>query len=75
VAVGCPLCHLLLDMYQPRVEAYAGTPFDLPVLYFSQLMGLAMGVDEEKLGLERLAVSPMPLLREQWTRGMQHEQS
>lgn len=75
VAVGCPLCHLLLDMYQPRVEAHAGMTFNLPILYFSQLMGLAMGVDEKELGLERLAVSPASLLREEWTRGMQHEQS
>jgi len=69
VAVGCPFCHLLLDMYQGKVEAHIGTSLDLPILYFSQLMGLAMGIDEGALGLERLAVSPEPLLREQWTKG------
>jgi len=62
VAVGCPFCHLLLDMYQGKVEARTGERFDLPVFYFSQLMGLAMGVEEKELGLERLAVSPTSLL-------------
>ena len=63
VAVGCPFCHLLLDMYQGKVEAHTGMTFDLPIFYFSQLMGLAMGVDEKELELERLAVSPAPLLK------------
>jgi heterodisulfide reductase subunit B len=70
VAVGCPFCHLLLDMYQGKVEAHIGSSLGLPILYFSQLMGLAMAVEEAELGLERLAVSPEPLLREQWTKGM-----
>lgn len=64
VVVGCPFCHLLLDMYQGKVEAHTGHAFGLPVFYFSQLMGLALGVDEKELGLERLAVSPTSLLKE-----------
>ena len=68
VAVGCPFCHLLLDMYQGKVEAHSGVSYDLPILYFTQLMGLAMGLDEKELGLDRLAVSPQRLLREQWMR-------
>ena len=64
VAVGCPFCQLLLDLYQDKLEAIKGTTFDLPILFFSQLMGLAMGVDRAELGLEKLIVSPLRLLAE-----------
>ena len=64
VAVGCPFCQLLLDLYQDKLEAIKGTEFDLPILFFSQLMGLAMDLDRAELGLEKLIVSPMTLLAE-----------
>jgi heterodisulfide reductase subunit B len=64
VAVGCPFCQLLLDLYQGRLEALRGTRFDLPIFFFSQLMGLAMGLDRDELGLGRLVVSPFRLLSE-----------
>ncbi len=64
VAVGCPFCQLLLDLYQDKLEAVKGMTFDLPILYFSQLMGLAMGLDRVELGLEKLVVSPHRLLAE-----------
>jgi heterodisulfide reductase subunit B len=64
VAVGCPFCQLLLDLYQDKLNAIKGTSFDLPILFFSQLMGLAMGLDRAELGLEKLVVSPFNLLSE-----------
>ena len=64
VAVGCPFCQLLLDLYQDKLEAIRGTSFDLPILFFSQLMGLAMDLDRAELGLEKLIVSPFNLLAE-----------
>jgi heterodisulfide reductase subunit B len=64
VAVGCPFCQLLLDLYQDKLEAVKGMTFDLPILYFSQLMGLAMNLDRAELGLEKLVVSPTALLAE-----------
>ncbi len=64
VAVGCPFCQLLLDLYQDRLEALVDTRFDMPVFFFSQLMGLAMGLDRDTLGLQRLVVSPFRLLAE-----------
>jgi heterodisulfide reductase subunit B len=62
VAVGCPFCQLLLDLYQDKLEAKTGTSFDLPILFFSQLVGLAMGLERADLGLEKLVVSPFSLL-------------
>jgi heterodisulfide reductase subunit B len=64
VAVGCGFCQLLLDLYQDKLEQVRATTFDLPILYFSQLMGLAMDLDRSALGLEKLIVSPMRLLAE-----------
>lgn len=64
LAVVCPLCQANLDMYQSDAEAQLGEQLGLPVLYFTQLMGLAMGLDTEELGLEKAIVDPLPLLVE-----------
>ena len=58
----CPLCHMLLDAYQPKVARKLKQKLDVPVLYFTQLMGLAMGIETPKLGLKRHVVSPFPML-------------
>ena len=62
LAVACPMCQMLLDAYQSQVERRLGEQLDLPVLYFTQLMGLALGIDEGQLGLGRLIVSPAKAL-------------
>ncbi|MGD2040628.1 MAG: CoB--CoM heterodisulfide reductase iron-sulfur subunit B family protein [Anaerolineae bacterium] len=64
VAAACPFCQLLLDLYQDKLADIRNTTFDLPILFFTQLMGLAMGLDRAELGLERLIVSPFGLLAE-----------
>jgi heterodisulfide reductase subunit B2 len=62
VVSACPLCHINLDTRQDQMAKDLGKRFDLPVLYFTQLMGLAFGTDPGKLGLKKHMVSPMPLL-------------
>jgi heterodisulfide reductase subunit B len=52
----CPLCQMNLDIYQSKVNRLFGTKFDIPVIYFTQLIGLAMGKNPKELGLGRLAV-------------------
>lgn len=47
----CPLCQLNLDAYQSRVNKKFKTKFNLPVLFFTQLIGLALGIDGKTLGL------------------------
>ncbi|MGD8624395.1 MAG: CoB--CoM heterodisulfide reductase iron-sulfur subunit B family protein [Anaerolineae bacterium] len=64
IAAGCPFCQLLLDLYQDKLEAIRDTTFDIPIFFFSQLMGLAMGLDRDELGLDKLVVSPGRLLSE-----------
>ncbi len=48
----CPLCQTNLDAYQSRVNRKFKTSFNLPVLFFTQLMGIAFGLDDKHLGLE-----------------------
>ena len=59
----CPLCHLNLDSRQPEVEKVTGHRLGLPVLHLPQLVGLALGLKPEQLGLERHVVSTKPVLQ------------
>ncbi len=62
VVTGCPLCHVNLDTRQAEMAANLGKRFDLPVVYFTQLMGLAFGAEPGVLGLHKHLVDPMPVL-------------
>ncbi|HNY12725.1 MAG TPA: CoB--CoM heterodisulfide reductase iron-sulfur subunit B family protein [Candidatus Wallbacteria bacterium] len=53
IIVACPMCHVNLDMRRDYIEAYAGKKFDMPVLYVTQAIGLALGIDRQELGLHR----------------------
>jgi len=57
ILCACPMCQLNLDAYQDRVAAEFKTPLRMPVLYFTQMLGLALGVDAEKLGFGKEIVS------------------
>ena len=43
IATACPLCQVNLECYQKQVNSEFGTDFNVPVLYFTQLVGLALG--------------------------------
>jgi len=51
IATACPLCQVNLECYQKQVNKEFGTDFHMPVLYFTQLMGLAMGIPPKRLGI------------------------
>ncbi len=59
VVVACPLCQVNLDSRQGQMAG----EFNLPILYFTQLMGLAFGLEPKALGLDKHFIDPMPLLR------------
>jgi succinate dehydrogenase / fumarate reductase, cytochrome b subunit len=59
----CPLCHLNLDSRQPEVEKVIDRSLGLPVLHFSQLVALAVGVTPDRLGLDRHVVSTKSVLK------------
>ena len=64
IMVACPLCHGNLDIRQQEIEEASGEHFGLPVFYMTQLLALAVGVRESKLGLDSMMVNPLPLLKE-----------
>ncbi len=56
VVTPCPLCHTVLDSYQPRAAAVLGISLHLPVLHLPQLVGLALGFSSKDLGMDRQVV-------------------
>ncbi len=58
----CPMCQLNLDAYQSAVNRHFGTRFNLPILYFTQMIGLAMGIDPKELGIGKEIVAAAPVL-------------
>ena len=59
----CPMCQLNLDAYQTNVNRHFGTDFNIPILYFTQTIGLALGLEPKKLGLGKEIVSAKDALR------------
>ncbi|KAF0232460.1 MAG: heterodisulfide reductase subunit [Desulfovibrionaceae bacterium] len=58
MATACPLCQMNLDLRQEQASQHSGRAYSMPVLYFTQLMGMALGVAEAELGFDKLCVSP-----------------
>jgi len=59
IATVCPLCQMNLESYQEKINQKFGTNHKMPIVYFSQLVGMALGIDPKKLGLDTLLI-PMP---------------
>jgi len=62
IVTPCPLCQTNLDAYQSRVNSKFKTHYNLPVLFITQLIGLALGIDSTALGLNSNIVSPSEVL-------------
>jgi heterodisulfide reductase subunit B len=58
----CPWCHRMFDSKQIRAGEIVASKLDVPVVYLSQLIGLAFGIDEKKLGME-LNLSPVDKIK------------
>jgi heterodisulfide reductase subunit B2 len=65
VVVSCQMCQGNLDMYQDKIEAEMSKFFRLPVIYFTELIGLAHGLPGAEGWLSRHFVDPIPVLRRQ----------
>jgi len=57
IVTVCPLCQTNLDLYQGRVNKKFKRSFNIPILFFTQLMGVAFGIEDKVLGLEKCIVS------------------
>jgi heterodisulfide reductase subunit B len=48
ISTPCPLCQTNVEMYQDQINAKYGTDYDIPVVFYSQLMAVAFGMDAKK---------------------------
>ncbi|MEM2725650.1 MAG: CoB--CoM heterodisulfide reductase iron-sulfur subunit B family protein [Candidatus Bathyarchaeia archaeon] len=58
----CPACHIMYDANQMRAERMFGEKYGIPVLHYTQLLGLAMGMQPNELGFDELRVNPSKIL-------------
>jgi heterodisulfide reductase subunit B len=55
----CPLCQFNLECYQDQIASMFQESVSLPVMYLTQLMGMAFGLGDKDLGIQRLFVPPV----------------
>jgi heterodisulfide reductase subunit B len=63
LVVSCQMCQANVDLPQERISQQTGKDYYLPVLYFTELIGLALGHPDVKNWLSKHLVNPLPLLR------------
>ena len=59
----CPMCQLNMDGYQSRVSRFFNTDFRMPIIYFTQMLGVAFGIDPKQLGFGKELVAAEPVLK------------
>ncbi len=62
IVTTCPLCEMNVEAYQGMVNKAYGTDFNIPVMYFTQLAGIALGIGSRDLALDKQVVSCEPVL-------------
>ena len=62
IACMCPMCQLNLDAYQGRVNGVFKTSFKMPIVYFTQMLGVAFGIELDKLGFGKEIVAARPAI-------------
>ena len=63
IVVACPLCQSNLDLRQSEINRKFKKNFHMPILYFTQLVGLSLGIEPKNLGLNKHIASPEKLLK------------
>jgi len=71
IVVACPLGHANLDIRQEQINEQFGPStgsghredYHTPILYFTQLVGLAFGIEPRKLGMDKHLARTFPLLQ------------
>jgi len=58
----CPMCQMNVDFYQREMNHHFREDHHMPILFFTQLMGLAYGMPAAKLGFGREIISARPAL-------------
>jgi heterodisulfide reductase subunit B len=64
IATECPTCHSGLEMHQVRAEKVLGEKTSVRILYFTQLLGVALGVSPRRLGVHENVSDGLALFAE-----------
>ncbi len=59
----CPFCHIMFDTNELRIERMFSETYGIPVLHYTQLLGLAMGMTPEELAFNELRVDTSKILQ------------
>jgi heterodisulfide reductase subunit B len=62
LVVGCPMCHANLDTRQEEISQELGEEYSMPIFYFTELLGLAIGYPKAKRWFKKHIVNPFSLL-------------
>lgn len=62
IVVSCQMCQANLDMYQLKIEKLWNKKYSLPVIYFTELIGLALDLPEVRKWLSKHISNPFPVL-------------
>ncbi len=59
----CPFCNVMYESNQRKIEKLSRTEYKIPVLFYPQLLGLALGIEPDELGMKMNRVRPTELLK------------
>lgn len=62
IVLACPLCDTNLELRQSEIEKKYNVSYNLPILYITEIIGLALGIKPGKLGMNKHIVSPKSVL-------------
>jgi len=62
------MCQANLDTRQTEISKKMGRPINIPILYFSQVIGYALGLGSAELGLKKHIINPIPLMVDKCSR-------
>ncbi|MCK4953216.1 CoB--CoM heterodisulfide reductase iron-sulfur subunit B family protein [Candidatus Bathyarchaeota archaeon] len=63
IVTTCPSCQISFDLLQPRIEKIYNEQYNLPILYYPQLLGLAMDMSPEEVGLNLNRIEAETILK------------
>ena len=53
IVTTCPLCQMNLEAYQSEINKVYKTKYNMPILFFTQVLGLAFGFSDKELGIDK----------------------